>query len=334
MAVVIPDTGKDICRENGSRLNVKKIRSSPGRSWLLLLFRLPATHKTARVAIWRKLQKSGAIQIKTSTYLLPDTPAQYELFQWLAKQVTDYGGDSTLIRAQQIEGLSDAKIIGLFNAARDGDYAAIADAVHGLSQPRPSKRDRAATERLEKFRKAFRAVRAIDFFDAPKAHVAESLLERLAGDASSKRSEMPRLDRAKFQGRTWVTRPRPEIDRVACAWLIHAFIDPEASFKFAAEPESISGAIPFDYGHGEFSHHGEDCTFETLLARFGIADKALRTIGEMVHDADLEDEKFQRSECIGLDRILKGWAKRGMSDEEILSRGGNCFDGLYAFLRR
>jgi hypothetical protein len=306
----------------------------PDRSWLLLLFRLPATHKTARVAIWRKLQKSGAIQIKTSTYLLPDTPAQYELFQWLAKQVTDYGGDSTLIRARQIEGLSDAKIVGLFNAARDADYAAIADAVHKIAQSRPSKRERAAAGRLEKFRKTFRAVRAIDFFDAPKAHVAESLLERLAGDPSSKRSDTPRLDRAKFRARTWVTRPRPEIDRVACAWLIRAFIDPEASFKFAAEPDSIRGGIRFDYAHGEFSHHGEDCTFETLLARFGIADKALRKISEMVHDADLEDEKFQRPECVGLDRILKGWAKEGAADEEILARGSACFDGLYAFLRR
>jgi hypothetical protein len=299
----------------------------------LLLFRLPATHKTARVAIWRKLQKSGAIQIKTSTYLLPDTPAQYELFQWLAKQVTDYGGDSTLIRARQIEGLSDAKIIGLFNAARDADYAAIADAIHRLS-PRPSKPGRVSTDGLERFRKTFRAIRAIDFFDAPKAHVAESLLERLAGDTSSKRAEMPRLDRAKFRDRTWVTRPRPEIDRVACAWLIRAFIDPEASFRFAAEPDSISAGIPFDYGQGEFSHHGEDCTFETLLARFGIADKALRKISEMVHDADLEDEKFQRPECVGLDRILKGWAKEGADDEEILARGSACFDGLYAFLRR
>jgi hypothetical protein len=315
----------------------KQTRSSvrpPDRSWLLLLFRLPATHKTARVAIWRKLQKSGAIQIKTSTYLLPDTPAQYELFQWLAKQVTDYGGDSTLIRARQIEGLSDAKIIGLFNAARDADYAAIADAIHSLSPPRPSKRDRVSTAGLERFRKTFRAIRAIDFFDAPKAHVAESLLERLAGDTSSKRSEMPRLDRAKFRARTWVTRPRPEIDRVACAWLIRAFIDPEASLKCAAEPDSISGAIPFDYGQGEFSHHGEDCTFETLLARFGIADKALRKISEMVHDADLEDEKFRRPECVGLDRILKGWAKEGAEDEELLARGSACFDGLYAFLRR
>jgi hypothetical protein len=312
---------------------VKKKRPGPNRSWLLLLFRLPATHKTARVAIWRKLQKSGAIQIKSSTYLLPDTPAQYELFQWLAKQVTDYGGDSTLIRAQQIEGLSDAKIIGLFDAARDHDYAALSDVARKLAAPRPVKQGKTFADELEKLRKAFRAIREIDFFDAPKAHVAESQLDRLASATRPKTPAKARLQAAQFQARTWVTRPRPEIDRVACAWLIRGFIDPKATFKFAAA-DSLAGGIPFDYGHGEFSHHGEDCTFETLLARFGIADKALRKIGEMVHDADLEDEKFQRPECIGLDRILKGWGKRGMPDEEILARGGTCFDGLYAFLRR
>jgi hypothetical protein len=313
---------------------VKKIHPAPDRSWLLLLFRLPATHKTARVAIWRKLQKSGAIQIKTSTYLLPDTPAQYELFQWLAKQITDYGGDSTLIRAQQIEGLSDARIVGLFNAARDSDYSALGETARKLAAPRAVKRDKAFADDLEKLRKTFRAIREIDFFDAPKAHVAESQLDRLESATRAKTPAAARLQAAKFQGRTWVTRPRPEIDRVACAWLIRGFIDPEATFKFAANADTIAGEMPFDYAQGEFSHHGEDCTFETLLARFALADKALRKIGEMVHDADLEDEKFQRPECIGLDRILKGWAKRGMPDDEILLRGGNCFDGLYAFLRR
>jgi hypothetical protein len=312
---------------------VKKNRPAPNRSWLLLLFRLPATHKTARVAIWRKLRKSGAIQIKTSTYLLPDTPAQYELFQWLAKQVTDCGGDSTLIRAQQIEGLSDGRIIGLFNAARDSDYSIVGEAARKLATSRAAKRDKSFADELEKLRKTFHAIREIDYFDAPKAHVAESQLNRLESATRSKTPVAARLRGAQFQGKTWVTRPRPEIDRVACAWLIRGFIDPKAAFKFAAQADSIAG-IPFDYPHGEFSHHGEDCTFETLLARFGIADKALHKIGEMVHDADLEDEKFQRPECIGLDRILKGWAKRGMPDEEILTRGGNCFDGLYAFLRR
>ncbi len=313
---------------------MKKHLPTPTRSWLLLLFSLPATHNTARVSIWRKLRKSGAIQIKTSTYLLPDTPAQYELFQWLAKQVTDYGGDSTLIRAQQIEGLSDTRIVGLFNAARDGDYSALGEAARKLTAPRAAKRDKGFIDDLEKLRKTFRAIREIDFFDAPKAHVIGSQLARLESATRTKTPAAARLQATKFQGKIWVTRPRPEIDRVACAWLIRGFIDPKATFKFATNADAIASGIPFDYAHGEFSHHGEDCTFETLLARFGIADKALHTIGEMVHDADLEDEKFQRTECIGLDRILKGWAKHGMPDEEILSRGGNCFDGLYAFLRR
>ena len=317
--------------ENQSR---ERRSRTPAQSWLLLLFSLPATHKTARVAIWRKLQKSGAIQIKTSTYLLPDTSQQYELFQWLAKQVTDYGGESTLIRAREIEGLSDARIIGLFNAARDADYAAIAESARKLSETRHSKRGRTSLDPLEKLRKTFRAVRDIDFFDAPKAHVAESLLERAAGAAQTRTPDRTRLDRAKFRGKTWVTRPRPEIDRVASAWLIRTFIDPQAAFRFAPRLDAMPAAIPFDYAQGEFSHHGEDCTFETLLARFGISDKTLRAIGEMVHDADLEDEKFQRTECAGLDRVFKGWAKSGIEDEEILVRGAACFDGLYSFLRR
>jgi hypothetical protein len=284
--------------------------------------------------MWRKLQKSGAIQIKTSTYLLPDAPAQYELFQWLAKQVTDYGGDSTLVRAQQIEGLSDAKIIGLFNGARDSDYAALSDAVRKLTQPGRTKRDKTFADELEKLKKTFRDIRDIDFFDAPKADVATSLLERLENASRSKMEPAARLHARQFQGRTWITRPRPEIDRVACAWLIRGFIDAKATFAFASQPDSIPEGVPFDYAHGEFSHHGEDCTFETLLARFGIADKALGKMGEMVHDADLEDKKFQRPECIALDHIFKGWAKGGMSDEEILAHGAACLDGLYAFLRR
>jgi hypothetical protein len=313
---------------------VKKHRPASSRSWLLLLFSLPATHKTARVAIWRKLQKSGAIQIKSSTYLLPNTPAQSELFQWLAKQVTDYGGDSTLIRAQQIEGLSDAKIVALFNAARDNDYTGLLESARRLAEPRAAKRDKIFAGALDKLRKTFRTIREIDFFDAPKAALAESQLARLESATRSKAAPATRLQAARFQGRTWVTRPRPEIDRVGCAWLIRGFIDRKATFQFAPHTDSLPEAIPFDYGSGEFSHHGEDCTFETLLARFGLADKALQTIGQMVHDADLEDGKFQRPECLGLDRIFKGWAKRGVSDDEILARGGDCLDGLYAYLRR
>ena len=303
-------------------------------SWLLLLYSLPATHKTERVAVWRKLKKSGAVSIKTSTYLLPDAPAQYELFQWLAKQVKDYGGESTLVRALEIEGLSDEKLIRLFNADRDAQYAELANSLRGLNRRGTKKRDAQFAEEVETLKKEFRRIRDVDLFNAPRAHDAEVLLQRIQSSARSKRTAAPKLDPKNFQSKTWVTRPRPEIDRVASAWLIRRFIDSTATFVFAPATDVVPNALPFDFPDAEFSHHGEDCSFETLLRRFSIADKALRKIGEMVHDADLNDEKFQRNECIGIDRVLKGWAKHGMSDDELLQRGGACFDGLYSYLQR
>ena len=304
----------------------------PARSWLLLLYSLPATHKTERVAIWRKLKKSGAIQIKTSTSLLPDSPAQYELFQWLATQIRDCGGESTLIRAQAIEGLPDEQLVGLFNAARDREYAEMIKALRKLVGQR--KRDAAFADELERLKRQFRAIREVDFFEASRAHDAEKLLARIQGSARGRNAVGAKLAAKQFQGKTWLTRSRPEIDRVGSAWLIRRFIDPAAKFVFGPSIDSFPRALPFDFPDAEFSHHGEDCTFETLLSRFGIVDKALRKIGEMVHDADLDDEKFGRSECVGIDRVLKGWAKRGMSDEDLLRHGSACFDGLYAFLQR
>ena len=301
-------------------------------SWLLLLYSLPATHKAERMAIWRKLAKSGAVQIKTSTYLLPDRSPQYELFQWFAKEVRDYGGESTLIRAKEIEGLPNRKLIDLFNSTREKEYTAL---IHALRKLIPRKnRSGVFADELEKLKREFRRVRGIDFFDSPGAQDVEALLERV--QSTGRASKMPgaRLQVKHYQNRRWVTRPRPEIDRVASAWLIRRFIDPKAKFVFAKSAGSAANALPFDFPEGEFSHHGEDCTFETLLQRFRIADKALRKIGEMVHDADLEDKKFQRTECIGIDRVFKGWAKQGMSDEEILAQGAQCFDGLYAALQR
>ena len=118
-----------------------------------------------------------------------------------------------------------------------------------------------------------------------------------------------------------------EIDRVGSAWLIRKFIDPKAKFVFASSPESNRGAIPFDMVDAEFSHHEECYTFETLVRRFAMDDKAVRKIGEMIHDADLDDAKFRRVECIGIDRVFKGWGKTDLTDQEILTAGFTCFDG-------
>ncbi len=300
-------------------------------SWLLFLYSLPTRRKTERVAVWRRFKKIGAIQIKTSTYLLPDYPPQYEHFQWLAQQIRDFGGDATLVRVQEIEGMSNERLIALFNRARDEEYGAIKKSLHSFLT-RDKKTDQAAKPvELEQLTRQFRAIRETDFFQSARGNDVQMLLRRAEG---TPRKTLPRLEAKNYRGKTWLTRPRPEIDRVGSAWLIRRFIDPRAKFVFAAAVPSNREILSFDMVDVEFSHHGDCCTFETLIRRFGIEDKAVRKIAEMIHDADLEDEKFQRSECIGIDRVLKGWAKSGMSDDQILLHGFDCFDGLYSFLQR
>lgn len=300
-------------------------------TWLLLLYSLPSKRNTERVAVWRRLKKMGAAQLTTSTYLLPDQPAQYEHFQWLAKQIRDSGGDSTLVRAQEIEGVTPGKVISLFNSARDQEYAALKKALQSLLKNRKKSNAEVGATELERLTRQFRELREIDFFDSPRGHEVAMLLSRAEGGSKKK---LPRLDPKDYRGKTWQTRPRPEIDRVGSAWLLRKFIDPEAKFVFASDPPTHGDIIPFDMLDVEFSHHGDCCTFETLIRRFDIDDKAARKIGEMIHDADLDDAKFQRVECVGIDRVLKGWGKTGMRDDEILARGFACFDGLYEFLQR
>ena len=273
----------------------------------------------------------GAVQIKTSTYLLPDVPAQYEQFQWLAQQIRDYGGDSTLVRAQEIEGLTKEKVIALFNDARAKDYGELRKSLQSFITPRKKIEAEEAVSELERLTRQFREIRAVDFFDSPRGHDVAMLLRRAEGPKRSRQQEI--LDVKQYQGKTWLTRPRPEIDRVGSAWLIARFIDRKPKFVFASTLEAIPDAIPFDMLDAEFSHHGNYCTFETLLRRFSISDKSLVKIGEMIHDADLDDARFQRVEAVGIDRVLKGWAKEGLSDQEILHRGFECFDALYVFLR-
>jgi hypothetical protein len=301
-------------------------------SWLLLLFSLPAKRNTERVAVWRRLKKMGAVQIKTSTYLLPDEPAQYEQFQWLSRQIRDYGGDSTLVRAQEIEGLTREKVIAMFNEARTKDYTELRKALQSFIAHRKKIDAEGVAAQLERLTRQFREIREVDFFDSARGHDVAMLLRRAAGPSRTRQMEI--LDPRQYQGKTWLTRPRPEIDRVGSAWLISRFIDRNAKFVFAPNADSVPNAIPFDMLDAEFSHHGNNCTFEMLIKRFAISDKAVSKIGEMIHDADLDDARFQRVEAIGIDRVLKGFAKQGLPDEEILRRGFECFGALYAFLQR
>ncbi|MDE3084491.1 MAG: chromate resistance protein, partial [Verrucomicrobiota bacterium] len=188
---------------------------------------------------------------------------------------------------------------------------------------------------LERLRARLAEIQRIDFFSCPRAQDVLMLFKK-AERLRSPSAKSPRLARIKalaFRNKTWLTRPHPEIDRVASAWLIKRFIDPRARFVFAPKPEQHPGAIPYDMVDVEFTHQGDDCTFETLIKRFELSDKRLRRLGEMVHEADLSDGKFSAVEAIGIDHVLKGLAHLGWNDESILKHGSTCFDALYARLK-
>ena len=215
-----------------------------------------------------------------------------------------------------------------FSDARAGDYREL---LKELRNPASASQ----SARITRLRQRFQDIVSIDFFGSPLREQVERALKVMqTSKTKSAAPEIGKVSPAEYRNRVWVTRPRPGVDRVTSAWLIRKFIDPKAKFAFAPEDKKPAKAVPFDMYEGGFGHRGEDCTFETLAKRFAIRDKAVRTIGEMIHDADLEDDKFQRVECIGIDRILKGCAKQGLSDEEILRRGFECFDALYSFLQR
>ena len=134
----------------------------------------------------------------------------------------------------------------------------------------------------------------------------------------------------------WVTRPRPHIDRTACAWLIRRFIDPDASFAFADDPEAAAalGGTPFDMRGVRLGHHEGRCSFETLLLVYRLDDPALHEIAAMVHDADLEDDRFGSAESPGLDSVVRGLGLVIADDHELLATCDRLYDGLYAWVRR
>ena len=278
----------------------------------------------------RRIQKLGAVPLKNSVYVLPRTDDTLEDFQWLANEIAGEGGDATICAATMLSGVSDDDLESLFRAERAADYLAIAEAADAIDQRSPR-----AVDELNGLRRKLAAVHALDFFEAPEKDDAERAVtgaearlrpaEPASDEATQSASTVPR-------GTTWVTRCDVFIDRIASAWLIRRFIDPGARFRFvsASEYRHSPGELRFDMYRGEFTHVGDRCTFETLLARFGLeSDPALAAIGEIVHDIDCKDEKFGREEAAGIAAVVRGIALGTDDDAQRVERGALVFDGLY-----
>jgi hypothetical protein len=310
---------------------------SQNQTLLLLLVGVPPTPSSLRVRVWRRLRSLGAVPLKRSAYLLPDTPERYEDFQWLAQEIQREGGEATLIRVQQIENVTPESVARLFNEPRDHDYRQMAARYRKVLQSLDKKsaaRSARVQEDLARLAKDHQRVRDIDFFGAPGGaevrRLEEAIAMRTRRPETVRREERPTLDLEKLRGRRWVTRPRPHIDRIASAWLIKRFIDPNAEFVFAPPAEFPKEAIPFDAPGVELSHQGEDCTFETLLKRARLRDRRLVRLAEVVHEADLRDGKYAHEEARGIDVAVRALLAASPDDHQVLAQGMALFEGLYA----
>jgi hypothetical protein len=308
-------------------MHVPKQLAAP---WLVLVFSLPAQAASRRVEIWRKLQRYGTVALRTSGNILPNTPDNQERMEWLAAAIRSYKGQASVVLVQSFDDLSDQQLKQLFNEARSRDYRKVIHELNKVLASAPATRPAGTVNRI---RRRFVEITGIDFFGNSLRSRVEHLLSRLDERDKTNTGRNHKGKAGKYLNRRWITRPRPGIDRVSSAWLIRRFIDPKAHFVFGKESSAYPDAVPFDMFSDEgFGHRGEDCTFETLYKQFSIRDGRVKRIAQIIHDADLGDEKFGRVEGQGLDKVLNGWAKQDLPDDELLQRGIELVEGLYESL--
>lgn len=158
--------------------------------------------------------------------------------------------------------------------------------------------------------------------EAQLGRVADALRSNSAPDPEIKPAYL-----ADYKHRCWVTRPQPHVDRLACAWLIRRFINPEATIRYSFQPDPEE--VPFDINAAEFGHQGNLCTFETMVRAFNLDEPTLGPLAEVVHEIDLRDGRYLRPEVAGIDAVLSGWLSLNLTDAEIERRGIALFDGLH-----
>jgi hypothetical protein len=313
--------------------------------WLLLVHQLPARPSNLRVRTWRRLQQLGALPIKQAVYVLPDSAEAREDFEWLKTEIQAAGGEASVFAADHVDAWSDDALVEEFRRSRQRAYAALArELERGLGR-RPARAQRriataALRRRLGPLRRRLAAIEAIDFFGSPGRERVVTLLERTEALAAPASGGMPASAGGKpaadrLRKRLWVTRPRPGVDRMASAWLIRRFIDPQARFGFAPDPAAVpAGAVPFDMFGVDFGHHGGACTFETLCAVFEIDDPTIARIAAIVHDLDLKDGRFGASEAPALALLIDGLRLTHDQDDALLDQGMALFEWLYRALEQ
>lgn len=302
--------------------------------WLLLIHQLPAKPAYLRVRIWRRLQAIGATPLKNAVHALPLRDDTFALFDDLLRQIIEGGGEAIILEAALVDGLGDADVRALFDAVRDSDYEDLASEARAIDEGQ-------AIREIVRLRARLAEIAAIDYFGAHGRQAAEAALadlERRSTRHPDVTSASPsQIAPAKLRRRVWVTRRGVHVDRIASAWLIRRFIDPEATFKFVDGQgyKPAADELRFDMADAEFTHEGERCTFETLIVRAELdGDTVLIAIGEMIHDLDIADSRFNRPETAGLGALIAGICAGSDDDAERLAQGAAALEQFHAYFSK
>lgn len=315
-------------------------RAGSKQRWLLFVHQLPPRPTNLRVRTWRRLQQIGALAVKQAVYVLPDSPNAREDFEWLKAEIEGCGGQASVFVADVVDTWSNDALVEEFRRSREVAYGGLArdaDRLWRRLTPR-RRRTRSAPSRraLQQLRDRLSAIERVDFFGSAGRDRVLTLLRQIEerSAATPRRigrstSDVPIASTARL----WITRPRPGVDRMACAWLIRRFIDGEARFDFVANRDAAPpDSVPFDMFGVEFSHRGALCTFEVLCDTYQLAEPALAGIAAIVHDLDLKDGRFAPPEAPAVGLIIEGLRLAQADDQQLLAAGMTLFEALYLAL--
>ncbi len=304
-------------------------------SHLALFVSLPTKASTGRMRVWRSVKALGCATLRDGVYLLPDSADRAATLDEVAAQALEVGGSGEVYRLSGCDEAQEAALRALFD--RGAEYACIAEEIKELGRSQASLDVAAAARKLQPLVRRFEQVRRIDFFPGEAQRQTLSLLDDLrdaitrrvsADEPTARQADIPRLNRADYQGRTWATRARPWVDRLASAWLIRRFIDSDARIVWLGSPADCrDGWLGFDFDGTAFSHVGSKVTFETLLASFGLdSAPALVRLGELVHCLDVGG--LPVAEALGIESLLAGLRASEPDDDTLLARACEVFDWL------
>jgi hypothetical protein len=300
-------------------------------SWLLLITSLPTENATVRMRAWRALKSSGAAVLRDGAYLMPDIGECHATLEAIASDVLEGGGTALVLPTQEPVG---AGFIALFN--RDAEFVALQTDIRAVRNELASHNAAESQKLVRKLRKSLAAVSAMDFFPNDISSQCETALEELEratalamspNEPAPVQGEIARRLVEHYQGRVWATRRRPWIDRLASAWLIRRFIDPNARILWLEKPENCpANALGFDFDGALFSHNGPLVTFEVLLESFGLEASGLSRLAALVHFLDVGG--VQVPEALGIESVMTGLRESLKDDDVLLAAASTVFDGL------